>query len=131
VKKPSLSKLSANPIEGWKKTIESTFTEAVDWVEFTSLPMKDAFPHQTLVIVEASCQSPPAFKERVERLIGGFNTPQTIKANIITVADGLVYPGLTYSGKVSGGLDVEIPHGMFNMIVRVSDRDVMLGQVVS
>jgi len=79
--------------------------------------------HQTIVIVEASANSTATFRERAQRLVGGLNTAETIKANVVTITDGKMYAGLVFTGKESGGKEVKFPPGTFNLIVRISDKD--------
>jgi hypothetical protein len=72
---------SSNPIEGWLGLINTP----VQPLELTEIP--EGFSHQTLVIIEVSAMSPSTFMERMRRFVGGLNTPDTMKANVVTVTD--------------------------------------------
>lgn len=114
--------LHSDPITGWAQATQNT--DAIDAIPVPSLS-DPSLTHQTLVIIEASAGSPRLFKDRMMRFVGGLNTESTMKANVITVADGKMYAGLTFEGKKSGGLDVKINPGRWNAVIRIYDKDVM------
>ena len=120
--KKSAQAIFSDPMEGWLAATQSTelLEEAI---EIPSLVAD--LKHQTLVLIEASQGSPVGFKERMIRFVSGLNTETTMKATVVTVADGKIYAGLTLAGKQSGGLDVPIVPGRWNAVIRIKDKDVI------
>ena len=59
--------------------------------------------HQTLVVVFSSQYASLKFIERSNRFINSLNTASTIKADVMTVADGVFYFGLVTLGNKPGG----------------------------
>lgn len=110
---------SSNPIEGWLGLINTP----VQPLELTEIP--EGFSHQTLVIIEVSAMSPSTFMERMRRFVGGLNTPDTMKANVVTVTDGKMYAGLTFTGDKAGGREVPFNKNLWNAVIRVSEKDIV------
>lgn len=62
--------------------------------------------HKTLVLVYISEEANDICKGRALRFVSSLNQPDTIKADIMTAADGTIYAGLNFKGKTDKG-----PHG--------------------
>jgi len=62
--------------------------------------------HRTLIVVHADQSSSPDYRERAARFVTSLNLSSTIKADVITVADGTIIQGLCFTGKKAGGVDV-------------------------
>jgi hypothetical protein len=60
--------------------------------------------HQTLVVFEVTESPSWTWQERATRLATSFNNQQTIKVDIMSSADGDLYEGLVWTGKVPGGI---------------------------
>ena len=58
--------------------------------------------HQTLVAVLTKRDASEKFTERSTRFVNSLNHPTTIKADIISVSDGVFYEGLIFVGKNYG-----------------------------
>ena len=108
-----------NPIDGWYGITNNP----VQPLEITEIP--EGFSHQTLVIIDVSAMSPTTFMERMKRFVGGLNTPDTMKANVVTVTDGKMYAGLTFTGDKAGGLEVPYNKQLWNAVIRVSEKDIV------
>jgi hypothetical protein len=63
--------------------------------------------HQTLIVVETKESPPHEFVNRSTRLVTSLNTYDTIKADIVSLSDGLFYRGLVYTGLQPGGLSAQ------------------------
>lgn len=111
---------ASGPIEAWHEALHS-HSEQVEPIEVPDL--SQLVYHQTLVLIEASSKSRNSFKERALRFISGLNTESTIKATVVTIADGKMYAGLTFEGEKSGGLNPEIAKGKWNLVIRITDKD--------
>jgi hypothetical protein len=59
--------------------------------------------HQTLLVVHVTSNPHPVFMERAIRLATSFNLTSTIKADILSLADGKLYEGLVWTGDAPGG----------------------------
>ena len=58
--------------------------------------------HSTLFIVQdAYKNSTEKYVERVTRLAGSLNCPNTMKADFVTLADGTFYPGITFKAETA------------------------------
>lgn len=88
---------------------------------------KETLIHQTLIVVSIGEQSFQSFKERTIRFITGFNNPVNMKANILTVNGGKLYPGLYFGPDTPGGLsrsEIKKKLGQnnhFSLIIEVKD----------
>jgi len=54
--------------------------------------------HQTLVVVEVQRNANSTWVERAVRFVTSLNTSSTIKADILSTADGVLYDGLIWTG---------------------------------
>lgn len=54
--------------------------------------------HQTLVVVEVQRNANSTWVERAVRMVTSLNTSSTIKADILSTADGVLYDGLIWTG---------------------------------
>jgi len=71
-------------------------------------PTKWSASHQTLVVFEVSADAPMTHVERAIRMATGLNTNTTIKSDILSVADGVYYSGLVWTGHSPGGISEDL-----------------------
>lgn len=60
--------------------------------------------HQTLVVVFVKHDPSPLFIERSGRFVTSLNLTETIKADIVSLSDGILYSGLVWTGQKPGGM---------------------------
>ena len=104
------------------KINEDPFTNSVSFDKASKAKPINNVPcnHRTLTIINISYNSSPSQKERAIRLVNCLNTEMTIKSDVVTVSDGLMYNGLVFIGTSPGGLKVEPVQGKHEQVVEVT-----------
>lgn len=100
--------INQDPVKGYKNEMDKVEAQKNLPAPLICAPNN----HRTLVCIEASKHSRTDFKERVARLVGGLNTGDTLKADIVTISDGKIYPGIQFFGDEPGGLEIVTPPGI-------------------
>lgn len=75
--------------------------------------------HQTLIVVNVCAHPEDSQRERATRFVSCFNTQLTIKADIVSAADGKLAEGLVWFGNEPGGVDAQnlgIEHGYTQVV---------------
>jgi len=106
----SLGFVDANGNSYTRRTQSEHFTETHKNMSIAKVPI--VFPminesswsrgHQTLVVALTSIRSSEKFLERSSRFVTSLNTPETIKADIMSMCDGDLYLGLIATGNGNG-----------------------------
>jgi len=78
-------------------------TNKVEALELSDVPKA----HQTLIVIHASKYSAENARERIVRFTTSLNLSNTIKADVVTIADGKMYAGVYFGGTKAGGKEIE------------------------
>lgn len=62
--------------------------------------------HRTLCFVLTCADPSDTHRERATKAVSAFNSPTTMKADLVSVSDGKLYPGLVWAGEEPGGVDL-------------------------